>query len=98
MEAVFIIVAVFGGIAAVVSFPMAVLMGFPLAAWLGQGWLRLREREVAVQELELVLRLRESQVLPAWVDADDPTALLAWIQTDREMSALTRFGVNSRTE
>ncbi|MFT6144052.1 MAG: hypothetical protein ACJATT_000642 [Myxococcota bacterium] len=92
MEVVFIIIAVFGGIAAVLSLPIAVVMGLPLAAWLGHGWLRIREREVATQELELVLRLRESQALPPWVDADDPSALLAWMQTDREMSALTRFG------
>ena len=62
----------------------------PLLAWLANSWLKIREREVAVEELQLVLALRESQALPPWVDANDPQALLAWVKTDREMTALSK--------
>ncbi len=90
LEAPLVILSVFGGIATVLGVPLFLVLGGPLLAWFGRGWLRVREREVAIRELEMVLRVRESQALPPWVDADDPKALLAWIRTDQELSRLTR--------
>ncbi|MEZ4236002.1 MAG: hypothetical protein R3F59_07520 [Myxococcota bacterium] len=80
---------VFLGISSLVAVPLAVLLGLPLTAWLGGRWLQLREREVDLRRLEVAGQLREARLLPPWVDREDPAALLAWAQTDRELAALT---------
>ncbi len=85
-----IISAIFLGMVSVVAIPVAVLLGLPTAAWLGRGWLSLEGRELDLRRLEVAARIRESHFdrLPAYVDADDPEALLAWARTDRELAAL----------
>ncbi len=80
---------VFFGISSLVAVPLAVLLGLPLAAWLGRGWLGLKERELDLRRLEVAAQIRETQMLPAWVDRNDPTALLAWARADRELARLT---------
>ena len=80
---------VFFGISSLVAVPLAVLLGLPLAAWLGRGWLGLKERELDLRRLEVAAQLRETQMLPGWVDRNDPTALLAWARADRELARLT---------
>lgn len=80
---------VFLGISSLVAVPLAVLLGLPLTAWLGGRWLKLKEHELDLRRLEVVARVRESQLLPAWVDRDDPEALLAWARADRELALLT---------
>ena len=90
LEVAIIILSTFAGIATVLGVPVFLVVCAPLLAWLANSWLKIREREVAVEELQLVLALRESQALPPWVDANDPQALLAWVKTDREMTALSK--------
>lgn len=79
---------IFFGISSLVAVPLAVLLGLPLAAWLGRGWLGLKERELDLRRLEVAARIRETHLLPTWVDRDDPTALLAWARADRELARL----------
>jgi hypothetical protein len=88
--------SVFGGIAVVIAMPLFVVIGTPFAAWVVRGWMRLKERELELRELELVHRLRESRSLPAWVDADDPRSLLAWVRADRELAGLEAARVVAR--
>ena len=80
--------AVFGAITLVFAVPLAILLGFPLAAWLARSLLRIKERELALKEREFVLRLRESRAIPTWVDENDPRSLAAWVKSDRELAAL----------
>lgn len=83
------IAIVFLGISSMVAVPLAVLLGLPLTAWLGRGWLQLKERELDLRRLEVAAQIRETQMLPSWVDRDDPKALLAWARADRELARLT---------
>lgn len=89
----FEIAIVFLGMASLVALPLAVLLGLPLAAWLGRAWIRLQERRVDLEQLEVVARLRETHAgrLPHWVDTSDPDALLAWARADRELARLERI-------
>jgi hypothetical protein len=80
---------VFLGISSLVAVPLAVLLGLPLTAWLGGRWLGIKERELDLRRLEVASQIRESQLLPPWVDREDPAALLAWARADRELTALT---------
>lgn len=80
--------AVFFGLSMPIVLPLLVLIGLPLTAWLARSYLRIREREVELRGLEVALRLRESRMLPAWVDENDPKSLLAWARTDAEMAGL----------
>lgn len=89
MEVAVVVLSVFFGIAMVLSLPLFMVVCAPLLAWLGNSWLKIRAREVAVEELQLVLTLRESHALPPWVDANDPSALLAWAKTDKEIMSLS---------
>ncbi len=89
MVDVAIILAVFFGLTATIVTPLAVVLGFPLTAWLARGWLAVRQREVQLQGMEVAMRLRESRMLPAWVDDNDPVSLLAWAQTDAELARLS---------
>lgn len=84
-----VVVSVFGGLTTLLVAPIAVAIGLPLAAWLARTWIGLRERELRLREYRLVLELRDSQAIPAWVDQRDPKAMLAWLRTDRELAALT---------
>jgi hypothetical protein len=83
-----VIATIFLGMSSLVAIPLAVLLGLPLGAWLGRGFLRVKEREVELQRLELIAKLADSRLLPAYVDRDDPEAVLAWMQADREMARL----------
>lgn len=80
---------IFFGMSSLVAVPLGVTLGLPLMAWLGRGWLRLKEREVELKRIELAVQLRDATALPAWVDRDDPSALLAWAKADRELHRLT---------
>lgn len=80
---------IFLGMSSLVAVPLAVTLGLPLAAWLGRAWLSIKERELELKRIEVATRLRESAALPAWVDREDPQALLAWARADRELARLT---------
>ena len=86
-----ILATIFGGLASILALPLAVVIGLPMLGWLGRGWLALKEREVELRRLEVAAQLRASHYerLPAYVDVDDPQALLAWARTDRELTSLT---------
>jgi len=86
----FEIALIFLGMSSLVAVPLATLIGLPLAAWLGRAWISLREREVELQALTVATQLREQHIgrLPAWVDHNDPDALLAWARADRELASL----------
>lgn len=88
MYDVLIVGTIFLGMASVVAVPLGVLLGLPLAAWLGRAWLGIKERELDLRRLEVAARIRESRLLPAYVDENDPEALLAWMRTDRELHLL----------
>jgi hypothetical protein len=81
---------IFLGMSSLVTLPLAVLIGLPAAAWLGRGWLRIKERELELRRIEVAVKLRESAALPAWVDREDPQSLLAWARADRELARLTQ--------
>jgi hypothetical protein len=83
-----IILSAFFGMSMMFVAPIAAVIGIPLAAWLGRSWLGLKERELDLRQVELTLRLRESRVLPAWVDDRDPVALIAWAKADREIALM----------
>ncbi|MEQ1505052.1 MAG: hypothetical protein ABMB14_22655 [Myxococcota bacterium] len=72
-----------------IAVPIAVTLGLPLTAWLGGRWLKLKESELELRKLEVAAQVREGQALPAWVDREDPNALLAWARADRELKLLT---------
>ncbi|MEQ1566672.1 MAG: hypothetical protein ABMA64_13610 [Myxococcota bacterium] len=80
---------VFLGMSSLVAVPLGVTLGLPLAAWLGRGFLKIREREVELKRLEVLVRLQESRLLPAYVDRGDPEAVMAWMRADRELARLT---------
>jgi hypothetical protein len=88
----FEVAMVFLGMSSLIAVPLATLLGLPLAAWLGRAWIRLRERELELQTLQLAAQIRETHVgsLPHWVDANDPEQLLAWARADRELANLER--------
>ena len=85
MNDAIVIGSIFLGIASVVAVPLSVLLGLPLAAWLGRAWLRLEERKLDLRRLEVAARVRESRMLPAYVDPSDADALLAWFRADAEL-------------
>ena len=80
---------IFLGISSLVAVPLAVTLGLPLATWLGGRWLKLKEAELDLRRLEVAATLREAQMLPPWVDREDPQALLAWARADKELALLT---------
>lgn len=80
---------IFLGLSSLVAIPLAVLLGLPLGAWLARSTLRLKERELDIRRLEVVAKLRESSLLPVYVDRDDPDAVMAWVRADRELARLT---------
>ena len=82
-----IISSIFLGMASVVAIPLAVLIGLPMAAWLGRGWLSLKERELDLRRLEVAARIREARQLPHYVDAEDPDAVLAWVRSELEVTS-----------
>jgi len=86
----FDIALVFLGMASLVAVPLAVLLGLPLMAWIARAWLRLEERKVELQQLQVASQIREQSLgrLPAWVNGNDPDALLAWARADRELARL----------
>ncbi len=88
MNDAIVIASIFLGMASVVALPLSVLLGLPLAAWIARAWLTLEERKLDLRRLEVAFKLRESRLLPAYVDGDDPEALLAWARTDGEMAGL----------
>jgi hypothetical protein len=89
MTEVLMPLSVFLGLSLPIVLPLIVLVGFPLATWLVSRWLKIREREVELQAMDVALRLRESRLLPEWVDENDPQSLLAWAQTDAELAGLS---------
>ena len=88
MNDAIVIASIFLGIASVVAVPLAVLLGLPLAAWIARGWLRIEERKLDLRRLEVAARLRDSRLLPAYVDPSDADALLAWARADVETAGL----------
>lgn len=88
MNDALIIATFFLGVASLVAVPLAVLLGLPLSAWLGRGFLRVKEQEVELRRLELLARVHESRLLPSYIDRDDPEAVLAWMRADRELARL----------
>lgn len=91
MNDAIVIASIFLGMASVVAVPLSVLLGLPLAAWVARAWLHLEERKLDLRRLEVAARLRESRLLPAYVDPSDADALLAWARADVETGlALTR--------
>lgn len=88
IESALIIGTTFFGLASLIAAPLAVLLGFPLAAWLAKQWIRLREAEIDLQKLEMTVRLREGRLIPAYVDPSDPDALIAWAHTRGELARL----------
>ncbi len=85
MAEALIIATTFLGIASLVAVPLAVGLGIPLTAWLARHWLALRERELELRRLEVACQLRQSSLLPSWVDRSDPHSLLAWARADLEL-------------
>jgi hypothetical protein len=87
------IAIMFVGMASLVAIPLSVLLGLPLAAFLTNRWLtawrELRGMELDLQRVKLVAELRSSNVLPHYVDTDDPEALVAWARTDMELRTLS---------
>jgi len=85
-----ILATIFLGIASVFALPLAVVLGIPAVALTASRWLRLKERELELRRLETAARVRAMAGgrLPAWVDASDPEALLAWARADTEIDAL----------
>ncbi|MEZ4319315.1 MAG: hypothetical protein R3F61_17510 [Myxococcota bacterium] len=88
----FEIALVFLGMSSLVAVPLGVLIGLPLLAWVARAWLRLEERKVELQQLQVSAQIREHAIgrLPEWVDTRNPDALLAWARADREMARLER--------
>ena len=86
----FEVALVFLGLSSLVAVPLAVLLGLPLMAWVARAWLKLEERKIELQQLQIASQIREQSIgrLPAWVDPEDPKALLAWARTDRERARL----------
>lgn len=82
------IATIFLGMSSLVAVPLAVLIGLPAAAYVARAWLRLKERELDLRRLEIAATIRQSRLLPAYVDPEDPDAILAWARTDGEMATL----------
>lgn len=85
------ILLVFLGMSSIVAVPLAVLIGLPLLAWNVRAFIRLKERELDLKRLQTaaVIRRNYAGLIPAYVDAHDPDALSAWLQTEAEMSAVS---------
>ena len=79
------IAAIFLGMGSMVAIPLAVLMGLPTLAYVARGWLNLKERELELHRLEVAMRIRETHLLPNYVDTRDPDQLLAWARADAEV-------------
>ena len=86
----FEIALIFLGMSSLVAVPLGVLLGLPLLAWVARAWLKLEEKKIELQGLQVANQIREASIgrLPHWVDARDPEALLAWARADREMARL----------
>lgn len=92
MVEVALTLAVFFGITAMVTLPIAVLVGFPLLFFTGRALIRLKMRELELRKLEVAekLRLTRLQMIPEYVDASDPDQLIAWARTDLELELVER--------
>lgn len=86
MPEALIILSTFFGLAAMLTAPIAVFLGLPLAAWMGREWLQLRRAEVDLKRLELAVTLRNADLLPPYVDPHDPIARIAWEKTRGELA------------
>lgn len=82
------IMSIFLGMASVVAVPLAVLMGLPLLAWNLRAFLRLKERELELKQLDTAYQIRALHVgeLPYYVDENDPESVLAWAKASRELA------------
>lgn len=79
---------VFLGMSSLVAVPLGVLLGLPLLAWNVRAFIRLKERELDLKRLQTAAMIRRSFTgqIPHYVDAHDPDALSAWIQTEAELA------------
>ena len=84
------IAAIFLGMASLVALPLAVLLGIPMTAWVARGWLSLKERELDLRRLEVALRVRETSLLPHYVDPSNTSQVLDWARADAEVLASVR--------
>ncbi len=84
------IAAIFLGMSSVVAVPLTVLLGIPMAAWVARSWLRLKERELDLRRLEVALRVRETSLLPHYVDPSNTAQILDWARADAEVLASVR--------
>jgi hypothetical protein len=87
---VLLICAVFLGLSSLVALPLAVLLGIPMGAWVARGWLHLKERELELRRLEVALRVRETSLLPHYVNPTDTAQVLDWARADAEVLASVR--------
>ncbi len=84
------IVAIFLGMSSVVAVPLAVLLGIPMAAYVARSWLHLKERELDLRRLEVAMRVRETSLLPHYVDPTNTNQVLEWAKADAEVLATVR--------
>lgn len=84
------IISIFLGMSSVVAVPLAVLLGIPMAGWIARSWLHLKERELELRRLEVALRVRETSLLPHYVDPTNTTQVLDWARADAEVLATVR--------
>lgn len=79
---------VFLGMSSLVAVPLGVLLGLPLMAWNVRAFIRLKERELDLKRLQTAALIRRSLAghIPHYVDAHDPDALAAWLQTEAELA------------
>lgn len=82
------VAVVFLGMSSLVAVPLAVLLGLPLLAWNVRAFIRLKERELDLRRLQTAAMIRRSYagLIPHYVDAHDPDALNAWLQTEAELA------------
>ena len=82
------IATIFLGMSSLVAVPLAVLLGIPTLAWVARGWLKLQEKELELRRLEVALKVRETSLLPHYVDPTSPAQVLEWARADAEVRTL----------
>ena len=88
MEEALVIAVTFLGLSSIVAIPLAVLLGIPALTMLGSRWIKLQEKELELRRTEVALKIRESSLLPQYVDATNTHAVLEWARADAEVRAL----------
>lgn len=78
------------GTGVMISMPLVVVFGIPLAGFTVWRWTGLRQKELEVRRIEAAVHLMQSQsALPGFVDASDPRAVESWHRARRELALAT---------